>query len=91
MLALHGNAPNPFRPSTHIRFDLPQRAPVSLKIFDVSGRLVRELVGQPMDAGRHAVLWDGRDGGGRRVSSGVYFYRFETGAFRATKRMVLLK
>ena len=89
--ALHGNAPNPFRPSTHIRFDLPQRAPVSLKIFDVSGRLVRELVGQPMDAGRHAVLWDGRDGGGRRVSSGVYFYRFETGSFRATKRMVLLK
>jgi len=87
---LHQNAPNPFRPSTTIRFDLPQRAAVSLRIYDVAGRLVRNLVaGGTLEAGRHEAAWNGQSESGRRVSAGLYFYRLQAGAFSETRRMVL--
>ncbi len=87
---LHQNAPNPFRPSTTIRFDLPQRAAVSLRVYDVAGRLVRELVsGNTLEAGTHSVAWNGRGESGQRVGAGLYFCRLQAGAFSATRRMVL--
>jgi hypothetical protein len=89
--ALHQNAPNPFNPTTVIRFDMVDAGPVKLSVFDVSGRLVRTLVNQRMPAARHQVLWDGRDSRGMSVASGVYFYRLETPSFRATKKMIMLK
>ncbi len=89
--ALHQNVPNPFNPSTVIRFDLPRAAHVGLHIYDVSGRLVRTLVDTEMDAGCKEIHWDGRDGGGRRVASGIYFYRLVAGNFVQTKKMVLLR
>jgi endonuclease I len=87
---LHQNAPNPFRPTTTIRFELPQRAPVSLRIYDVTGRLVRNLVaGGTLEAGRHEAAWNGQSESGQRVSAGLYFYRLQAGAFSETRRMVL--
>ena len=86
------NYPNPFNPMTTIRFDLPQPAQVTIKIYDVSGRLVRVLRdGTEEDAGSHKAIWRGRDDTGRAVAAGVYFYRLESGKFRETRRMVLIK
>ncbi len=86
---LHQNAPNPFHPATTIRFDLPRRAPVSLRIYDVAGRLVRSLVaGSALEAGRHEAAWDGRSESGQTVGAGLYFYRLQAGAFSETRRMV---
>ncbi|MGD8397050.1 MAG: FlgD immunoglobulin-like domain containing protein, partial [Candidatus Eiseniibacteriota bacterium] len=89
---LLGNVPNPFNPATTVRYELAHAATVRLSIYDEAGRLVRVLVdGAPVDAGRHAVRWDGRDGTGREVSSGVYFYRLEAGELASTRRGVLLR
>jgi hypothetical protein len=88
---LHPSQPNPFNPSTQIRYELPRSDRVKLSIFDVSGREVRVLVDERKEAGSHAASWDGTDAGGRALSSGVYFYRLETGSFIQTRRMTLLK
>lgn len=85
------NHPNPFNPSTTIRFSLRERGRASLAIYDVAGRLVRVLADDVMDAGPHDVTWDGKDRGSRAVASGVYFYRLETGVYTETKKMVLLR
>ena len=85
------NYPNPFNPSTTIEFALPARSHVSVKIFDVSGRLVRTLVDGVLDAQIHQAVWTGDDDGGRQVSSGVYFYRVETDSEMFVSRMALLK
>jgi outer membrane protein assembly factor BamB len=83
--------PNPFNPSTTIGFTLGEAARVRLSIYDVSGRLVRELLDDRRGAGLHSEIWDGTDHAGRGVSSGVYFYRLEAGQFIETKKMVLLR
>jgi len=89
---LDQNYPNPFNPQTTIRFDLPEPLRVSLRIYDVSARLVRELIdGELKSAGPHTIQWDGRDNGQRPVASGVYFYRLEAGDFAQTKQMTLIK
>jgi hypothetical protein len=88
---LDQNRPNPFNPSTEIQYRIGNEAHVNLKIFDVTGRLIRTLVDQPQEAGIYRVMWGGREGGGRLVSTGVYFYRLTAGKFSQTRRMVLLK
>jgi endonuclease I len=86
---LYPSAPNPFHPATMIRFDLPRRAAVSLWVYDVAGRLVRNLVeGNSLEAGRHEVTWDGQSESGRAVGAGVYFCRLQAGSFSETRRMV---
>ena len=90
--ALAQNYPNPFNPTTTILFSLAERGRVVLKVFDVSGRLVRTLADATLSAGAlHRIEWDGRDEGGVSVASGVYFYRLVTGGFNSTRKMVLLK
>jgi hypothetical protein len=89
--ALHQNVPNPFNPTTAIRIDLPSAAHVKLLIFNVRGQLVRTLVDEEMSAGVKKVKWNGRDGTGRAVASGIYFYRVRAGEFSDTKKMILLK
>ena len=90
---LHQNRPNPFGPSTAVRFDLagagPQ--PVRLEIFDVSGRLVRTLVDRSLPPGEFEVRWDGRTDRGEKVAAGVYFYRLTTPERNVTRKMALLK
>jgi len=91
-LALHGNYPNPFNPMTSIRYDLPSPARVSLRVYTVSGRLVRVLLEDAaVEAGVHTVTWDGRSDGGSLAPSGVYVYSLEVGDKTLRKRMVLLK
>ncbi|MBN2172322.1 MAG: carboxypeptidase regulatory-like domain-containing protein [Candidatus Krumholzibacteriota bacterium] len=92
MVTLLGAVPNPFNPATAIRFGLPAAGPVTLRIFDVNGRLVRTLAAaRPFAAGVHAVSWDGRDEAGRPASSGIYLYRLEAGGIRLAGKAVLLK
>ncbi len=91
---LLGNAPNPFNPTTEIRFELAAAdaaAPVALRVLDARGRLVRTLMSGTLGAGAHAVTWDGRDPAGRLAASGVYFYRLETRRQAHTGRMLLVK
>ena len=90
-VALDGNSPNPFNPSTRIGFRLPHDGPVSLKVFDVRGALVRTLVDETMTAGTHAVTWDGNDGQGSPVASGVYLYELQAGGQVARDKMTLTK
>jgi hypothetical protein len=89
LVRLAQNVPNPFRPSTSINYELGRPGAVSLRVYDVQGRLVRELVDGHQDAVAHSVLWDGTDDAGRAVSSGVYFYRLEAPGVTETRRMVL--
>ncbi len=84
--------PNPFNPHTTIAYELPAEGPVSLRIYDVAGRLVRVLRQAASEsAGRHEVVWDGQDAGGRGVASGTYLCRLESGRHRAVQRLVLVR
>lgn len=90
--ALSQNYPNPFNPNTTIRYALPSKQAVALRIYNTAGQLVRTLVDEQQDAGFKHVEWDGRNDRGTAVSSGIYFYRLEAGdQFVDQKRMILLK
>ncbi|UCF05338.1 MAG: T9SS type A sorting domain-containing protein, partial [bacterium] len=89
--ALYQNVPNPFNPTTTIRFDLPRAVHVKLSIYNVKGELIATLVDQHMTEGRKEVSWTAKDNRGRAVSSGIYFYRLVAGDFVQTKKMVLLR
>jgi photosystem II stability/assembly factor-like uncharacterized protein len=93
---LEQNYPNPFNPETGIRYELPHDSNVTLAVFDLNGRRVALLESGLKTAGQHFVRWDGRDDEGRRVASGVYFYRLDattpTGdATTLTKKMTVMK
>jgi hypothetical protein len=90
---LEQNHPNPFNPVTTIGYTLATSGHVTLRVYDVTGALVRTLVDgvQSADAGALQATWDGRADTGAAVSSGVYFYRLEAGGTIETRRMVLLK
>jgi len=83
--------PNPFNPTTTIRFGLLHSGEVKLNIYDLRGRRVRDLVHGVWAAGHHAVQWDGRDGRGKMMASGVYVARLKTAAEVMQHRMLLLK
>lgn len=86
------NAPNPFNPSTQIRFQLPAESAVWLTIYDSVGQAVHTLVGGTVhSAGLHSVAWDGRDAAGRSVASGIYFTVLQTAAHRTTGKLLLLR
>jgi Pel9A-like, right handed beta helix region/FlgD Ig-like domain len=83
--------PNPFNPSTRITYVIPEAGDVTLRIFDVSGKLVREIVGGRQEGGVHLVTWNGEDGKGVHVASGVYFARLEFRGAVRTSRLVLAR
>ena len=89
--ALLQNAPNPFNPTTTIRFSLPAAGTARLAVYSVAGQLVRVLVDGPTAAGAHAIVWDGRDASGREVASGVYVYRLISKDGVMTRRMTLAR
>jgi photosystem II stability/assembly factor-like uncharacterized protein len=84
--SLHQNYPNPFNPSTRIKFEIPKGAPVKLRVYDMLGREVAELVNEKLNAGVYEYEWNGVG-----LPSGVYFYKLEAENFVETKRMVLVK
>jgi hypothetical protein len=90
-LWLGQNHPNPFNPSTTIRFGLPVASAIALRIYDVSGRAVRTLAHGPRAAGDYDLAWDGRDDRGTAVAAGVYFYRLSSGSETLTRKMILVK
>lgn len=89
--ALFQNQPNPFNPITRISFELRKASPVSLRIYNVSGRLISVLVEGDLGAGRYERTWNGNNLNGERAASGVYFYMLETDDFSQTRKMVLLR
>ncbi|MFI5145104.1 MAG: T9SS type A sorting domain-containing protein, partial [Ignavibacteria bacterium] len=83
---LSQNYPNPFNPTTKIDYQLPKSAKVVIKVYDILGKLVKELVNENKEAGFYTVTFDGTN-----FASGVYFYRINAGDFNAVKKMVLIK
>ncbi|MCP4290658.1 MAG: M28 family peptidase [bacterium] len=91
-VVLHQNTPNPFNPATTINFSVPEEGQsVSLKIYDLTGRLVRVLIDQNMVSGAQSIVWRGRDDGGRDVSTGIYFYQLQTQDSILTRKLVLIR
>ena len=84
-------SPNPFNPTTRIRFDIPRRGAVTLTVYDVAGRAVATLVNETLAAGGHGVLWDGRDDGGRAMGSGAYLVRLAGDGFANSAKVSLVK
>lgn len=83
---LEQNFPNPFNPTTSIRYGVPRSSQVTLTVFDMLGREIRTLVNEVQPAGQYTVDFDGRD-----LASGVYFYRLSSGSFNAAKKFVMVK
>jgi hypothetical protein len=88
---LYGNFPNPFNPSTTIKFATKVNGHVSIQVYDVAGRLVNTLVNDVRDAGSYTEHWNGINNRGASVASGVYFYRMDTKDYSQTRKMVLLR
>lgn len=88
---VRGAYPNPFNPTTEVKYGLPHDGRARLSVYDVQGRLVRVLVDGPQTAGYHTVPWDGRDTNGRSVASGVYIGRLEAAGAEARLKLVLSK
>lgn len=90
-LALRQNHPNPFNPSTAIEYYLPEKAGVRLEIFDVAGRRIAALQNGEQERGAHVAVWNGNDGRGAPVASGVYVCRLTAGKESLTRKMILLR
>lgn len=88
---LFQNYPNPFNSGTTIRFYLPERASVQLKIYDALGRWGQTLCAESYSDGEHSIYWGGRDAKGQAVASGMYFYRLSSGSKQKTMKMILLR
>jgi hypothetical protein len=88
---LEQNAPNPFAAGTTIRFAVPSETRVKVAVYDVTGRLVRELADKVMTPGEYTVTWNGKDNRNQEVGPGIYFYTFTTPKGSFQKKMVVLK
>jgi hypothetical protein len=83
--------PNPMNPTATIRYTVVAPGKVTLRVFDVTGRVIRTLVDETQTTGAYAKIWDGTNDRGERVSSGVFFYQFEAPGFKSAKKLVILK
>jgi len=91
IVALGRNFPNPFNSSTVVVYTIPEATHVKLEVYDLLGRVVKVLVNGVQDAGRHRLVWDGRDSSGRPVASGAYLIRLEAGPFCRMRKAVLIR
>ena len=89
--SLHQNYPNPFNPTTTLRYELPKPGKVEIRIFDLQGRLVNQLVSEYQEVGKYSVVWNGCDNNGVPVPSGIYFYQLNTGSYSKTRKAILMK
>lgn len=89
--SLNQNYPNPFNPSTKITFELLEDSDVVIDIYDIAGRLIRQLIDEPMKIGTNSITWDGKDDEGNPASGGVYIYNLKAGDANQTRKMVLLR
>jgi len=88
---LYDNYPNPFNPSTTIKFDVAREGNVKLRIFSTTGELVYSLIDRRMNSGSYSVVWNGTDSMGRKMSSGLYFYKLETTGYQKIGKAILIK
>jgi len=88
---LDQNYPNPFNASTVINFYVPVPGPVKLSVIDILGRTVSTIVDDELSVGDHIARWDGLDGDGKTVATGVYFYHLRAGDHNTSRKMLLLK
>ena len=89
--SLYQNYPNPFNPATIFRYDLPKNTNVKLTIYDLMGKIVKNLVSDQQNPGYKLIQWNSTNNKGQPVSAGMYFYTIQAGEFRQTKKMVLLR
>ena len=89
--ALYPNVPNPFNPTTLIKYQLREDRSVSLAVYDILGRRVKTLVDQTQQVGYYSITWDGCDDSGQKAAAGVYLYRLQAGSFAQTRKMALIK
>lgn len=90
-LVLNQNYPNPFNPETTIRFSIPDKGEVKLSIFNIKGQKVKTLLNSNMPAGKHSIVWDGKNDNGRLSASGIYFTRIEHAGKVKINKMIMLK
>ena len=88
---LYDNYPNPFNPSTTIRFELTQKTPIKLEIYNIHGNLVRSLIDGLINTGNHEVIWSGNNNEGFQVESGMYIARIESGNTSEFIKMLFIK
>ena len=91
VFALRGNVPNPFNPTTQLRFSLAAAGRAAVDVIDLQGRVVRTLFVGDLPAGESSLVWDGRDDAGRAVASGAYVARLRSDGEIATQKMILAK
>ena len=84
--SLYNNYPNPFNPSTTIKYDIPEQSYVTIKIYNITGEEVSTLLNEEQNAGRYQIQWNAAE-----LASGVYFYRIQAGQFSDTKKLILMK
>ncbi|MDX9870495.1 MAG: choice-of-anchor J domain-containing protein [Candidatus Cloacimonadales bacterium] len=89
--SLISNYPNPFNPSTTIKYELANEGNVAIDIYNVKGQKIRSLVNERQSAGLHSINWDGTDDNGKKVSSGIYFFNMKSGKYTSTRKMILMK
>ena len=89
--ALAQNYPNPFNPKTVIEFSLSEETNVNLSVYDLTGKLIKELANTPMQIGNYNITWNGTDTNGAKVGAGVYLYKLQTDNFSESRKMILLK
>ena len=87
-LRLLSNYPNPFNAETCIVYELPRSGPVSIRIYNLRGQLIRRVTEGHQGAGRHVVRWDGKDAEGRETGSGMYVYRVKFDGYGDAGKMV---
>jgi hypothetical protein len=85
------NYPNPFNPSTSIKYSIPSRSLVQIRIYDITGSLIKTLYNAEQTAGKYEVVWNGIDGAGNQVATGIYFMQFRAGNYSNVIKMMLLK
>jgi len=87
------NYPNPFNPSTTISFEISneQNEQIKLEIYNLKGQKIKQLISDQLSAGQHSIVWNGTDDNDKPVSSGIYFYKLESGSTSQTKKMILMK
>jgi len=89
--ALFGNYPNPFNPTTTIKYSLKENSKTSLVIYNSLGQKIKTLVDAPQASGLHTLIWNGKNDRGQQVASGMYFIKLSAGKFLQTKRMMMLE
>jgi flagellar hook assembly protein FlgD len=83
--------PNPMNPTATIRYTVGVPGKVTLRVFDVTGRVIKTLVEETKTTGAYAVVWDGTNDRGEKVASGVFFYQFEAPGYQSAKKLVIVQ